>query len=154
MSPGPAAMPRVPTASGRRVRNPLGGLARWKLFDNLRRGLVAPALLGLLLISWLALPDNGILVPLVLALVVAPVALGAVTGLLRKPVDIPLLMHLRLQRDATLGQLVQVLLGLVFLPYETVVTLEVAPNVRIRVHRPQISAVLTGERAAAKEGKD
>ena len=32
---------------------------------------------------------------------------------------------------------------------ETVVTLEVAPNVRIRVHRPQISAVLT-----AKEGKD
>lgn len=37
---------------------------------------------------------------------------------------------------------------------ETVVTLEVAPNVRIRVHRPQISAVVTGEKAAAKEGKD
>ncbi len=37
---------------------------------------------------------------------------------------------------------------------ETVVTLEVAPNVRIRVHRPQISAVFTGEKAPAKEGKD
>jgi preprotein translocase subunit YajC len=37
---------------------------------------------------------------------------------------------------------------------ETVVTLEVAPNVRIRVHRPQISAVLTAERATTKEGKD
>ena len=37
---------------------------------------------------------------------------------------------------------------------ETVVTLEVAPNVRIRVHRPQISAVLTGEKSAGKEGKD
>jgi preprotein translocase subunit YajC len=37
---------------------------------------------------------------------------------------------------------------------ETVVTLEVAPNVRIRVHRPQIAAVLTGEKAAAKEGKE
>lgn len=35
---------------------------------------------------------------------------------------------------------------------ETVVTLEVAPNVRIRVHRPQISAVVT-ERATTKEGK-
>ncbi len=35
---------------------------------------------------------------------------------------------------------------------ETVVTLEVAPNVRIRVHRPQISAVLTGEKNPAKEG--
>ena len=37
---------------------------------------------------------------------------------------------------------------------ETIVTLEVAPNVRIRVHRPQIAAVLTGEKAAAKEGKE
>ena len=34
---------------------------------------------------------------------------------------------------------------------ETVVTLEVAPNVRIRVHRPQIAAVLTGEKSAGKE---
>jgi preprotein translocase subunit YajC len=37
---------------------------------------------------------------------------------------------------------------------DNVVTLEVAPNVRIRVHRPQISTVVTGERAAAKEPKD
>ena len=37
---------------------------------------------------------------------------------------------------------------------DTVVTLEVAPNVRIRVHRPQISAVLTAEKASAKEGKE
>ena len=37
---------------------------------------------------------------------------------------------------------------------ETVVTLEVAPNVRIRVHRPQISAVLTAEKANPKEGKE
>ena len=37
---------------------------------------------------------------------------------------------------------------------ETVVTLEVAPNVRIRVHRPQISAVLTADKTAGKEGKD
>ena len=37
---------------------------------------------------------------------------------------------------------------------ETVVTLEVAPNVRIRVARPQIASVLTGDKAPAKEGKD
>lgn len=37
---------------------------------------------------------------------------------------------------------------------ETIVTLEVAPNVRIRVHRPQIAVVLTNEKAAAKEGKE
>jgi len=37
---------------------------------------------------------------------------------------------------------------------EAVVTLEVAPNVRIRVHRPQISAVLTADKTTTKEGKD
>jgi preprotein translocase subunit YajC len=37
---------------------------------------------------------------------------------------------------------------------ETVVTLEIAPNVKIKVHRPQISTVLTAEKASAKEGKD
>jgi preprotein translocase subunit YajC len=37
---------------------------------------------------------------------------------------------------------------------ETVVTLEVAPNVRIRVHRPQIASVLSAEKAPAKEGKE
>jgi len=36
---------------------------------------------------------------------------------------------------------------------ETVVTIEVAPNVRIRVHRPQIAAVIGAEKSA-KEGKD
>jgi preprotein translocase subunit YajC len=35
-----------------------------------------------------------------------------------------------------------------------VVTLEVAPNVRIRVHRPQISAVTTADKASAKEAKE
>lgn len=34
---------------------------------------------------------------------------------------------------------------------DTVVTLEVAPNVRIRVARPQIAAVVKGEKALAKE---
>ncbi|MBI2357378.1 MAG: preprotein translocase subunit YajC [Deltaproteobacteria bacterium] len=34
---------------------------------------------------------------------------------------------------------------------DTVVTLEVAPNVRIRVSRPQIAALVKGEKALAKE---
>jgi preprotein translocase subunit YajC len=35
---------------------------------------------------------------------------------------------------------------------DNVVTLEVAPNVRIRVNRPQISTVITGDKTPAKEG--
>ena len=37
---------------------------------------------------------------------------------------------------------------------DSVVTLEVAPNVRIRVHRPQISAVVTAEKSSSKEVKE
>ena len=40
----------VPSADGRR-RNPLPLLERWKLFDNLRRSLVAPALVVLLVLG-------------------------------------------------------------------------------------------------------
>jgi preprotein translocase subunit YajC len=37
---------------------------------------------------------------------------------------------------------------------DNVITLEVAPNVRIRVSRPQISAVVTGEKTTAKDTKE
>ena len=37
---------------------------------------------------------------------------------------------------------------------DSVVTLEVAPNVRIRVNRPQISAVVTADKTTAKDTKE
>ena len=48
---------RVPTAGGRRA-NPLPTLERWKLFDNLRRSLVPPALVLLLALGWTVLPGS------------------------------------------------------------------------------------------------
>jgi hypothetical protein len=123
----PWLMPRVPTtSSGATIRNPLRPLARWKLFDNLRRGLVAPALLGSCYDDpgwhcrttafwstryWRCLSTRGV---------------GRDHRQCAQAIDIPLLMHLRLQRgDAILEQLVQVLLGLVFLPYEETVVVTV-----------------------------
>jgi preprotein translocase subunit YajC len=37
---------------------------------------------------------------------------------------------------------------------DTVATLEIAPNVRIRIHRPQISDILKGEKTVTKETKE
>ena len=37
---------------------------------------------------------------------------------------------------------------------DNVVTVEVAPNVRIRVHRPQIASVLTGDKGSSKDTKE
>jgi cellobiose phosphorylase len=49
---------RVRLEDGGHQRNPLSALSRWKLFDNLRRSLVAPALLMLIFLtfSWVANP--------------------------------------------------------------------------------------------------
>jgi cyclic beta-1,2-glucan synthetase len=47
--------PWVPSRSGL-VRNRLPLIARWKIFDNLRRSLVAPATVALLVLGWTLLP--------------------------------------------------------------------------------------------------
>jgi cyclic beta-1,2-glucan synthetase len=60
--------PRVPQASGKRGPNPLSLLDRWKILDNLRRSLLAPASLGLLLVAWFISPRVGGIASLVVAM--------------------------------------------------------------------------------------
>ena len=50
----------VPDARGRTVRNVLPATARWKIFDNLRRSLLAPSLVLLLLAGWTVLPGGAL----------------------------------------------------------------------------------------------
>ncbi len=60
---------RVPEESGKRVRNPISDISRWKIFDNLRRSLVDPSFVILLMAGWLGLPGGPLywtLVPLAL----------------------------------------------------------------------------------------
>ncbi len=52
----PWLLPTVPTAGEARQRNHLPSVERWKVFDNLRRSLVPPALVALLILGWTALP--------------------------------------------------------------------------------------------------
>ncbi|WP_158748537.1 glucoamylase family protein [Acidobacterium sp. S8] len=49
---------RVPDESGRYVRNPISTISRWKIFDNLRRSLVDPLTMALLVAGWLGLPGG------------------------------------------------------------------------------------------------
>jgi cyclic beta-1,2-glucan synthetase len=50
--------PMVPEESGHKVPNPLSVVSRWKIFDNLRRSVVEPALFLLFLLGWLCLPGG------------------------------------------------------------------------------------------------
>ena len=64
-------LPRVPGAAGKRRPNTLSALAWWKIFDNLRRSLVPPALLLLLVGGWTLAPEpTGFWTLFVLALLV------------------------------------------------------------------------------------
>ncbi len=49
---------KVPDESGRMVKNPISNISRWKIFDNLRRSLVEPLTLILLVAGWLGLPGG------------------------------------------------------------------------------------------------
>jgi len=51
--------PLVPTRAGWE-RNRLPVISRWKIFDNLRRTLVAPASIAFLALAWLALPGSAL----------------------------------------------------------------------------------------------
>jgi cyclic beta-1,2-glucan synthetase len=51
---------RVSDESGRYVRNPISTISRWKIFDNLRRSLVEPLTMILLVAGWLGLPGGAL----------------------------------------------------------------------------------------------
>ena len=56
----------IRTADGSRERNPLTGLHRWKIVDNLRRSVVPASTIALFSLGWLLLPGAGLIWPLVL----------------------------------------------------------------------------------------
>ncbi len=76
--------PFVPTRAGGLERNRLPLIARWKIFDNLRRSLVPPATVALVLAAWTLLPGNPAhwytAVLLAIAFPLYPVLLPALRG--------------------------------------------------------------------------
>jgi cyclic beta-1,2-glucan synthetase len=76
-------LPWARTRSGRRERTRLSLISRWKIFDNLRRSLVAPATVAFLALAWTALPGSpAVWTAAALAGLVFPVLLALGSGLL------------------------------------------------------------------------
>jgi cyclic beta-1,2-glucan synthetase len=109
--------PFVPSRHGLR-RNTLPVIARWKILDNLRRSLVAPTLLALLVAGWTVLPGSRWLWTLAVMGVAASQLLPVVARLLIGPgrsQSIPVFFA-NLRRDAATG-LAQLSLSLTFLAF-------------------------------------
>jgi cyclic beta-1,2-glucan synthetase len=78
--------PTIPDAEGRKTRNPLPLISRWKILDNLRRSLVAPTMFLWLLAAWTILPGSSLLWSLFIVIAIAfPVYLHVTTNLLTHP---------------------------------------------------------------------
>ncbi|MGE0443812.1 MAG: glucoamylase family protein [Vicinamibacterales bacterium] len=75
----------VPDYQHRRVANPLGAIARWKIFDNLRRTLVELSTLALLVVAWVALPSPGAWTVAAVALLLAPTYARLLLSILHAP---------------------------------------------------------------------
>ena len=123
-------LPRVPGppashgSNATRLPNPLTVLSIWKIFDNLRRSLVSPSLLGMLAGGWLFGPGPAWFWTLLVAGVVfLPALLGTVMELIRKPEERLWSVHLILTGKSAGRPLAFALLTLVFLPYDTLICL-------------------------------
>ncbi len=115
---------RVPGRGGKRERNPLSMLSRWKLFDNLRRSLVAPATTASLLLTWGLLPQVAFWSAAVLAIIFLPPVVSALHDLLRKPGDTLWRQHLAAFERRCGVQFSHAMLTLVFLPYEAFISVD------------------------------
>ncbi len=109
--------PFVPTARGFE-RNRLPLISRWKIFDNLRRSLVAPALLALLVGGWLGLPGRPLVwTSVALAVIGAPLLLTLGRVFTAPWPRGPMVVFLRLLADDVETAFAQAALTLVLLAY-------------------------------------
>ena len=108
---------RVPTLRGN-AANPLSGLSRWKILDNLRRSLTPVLLWSFLVLGWLLAPAlAGTCTLLALALVFGPASIAALPGVLRRPEGKPWMLHARDEARQYLRTWLAEAVGWCILPY-------------------------------------
>jgi cyclic beta-1,2-glucan glucanotransferase len=126
-------LPRVPGPGGRRQRNPLSGLSRWKIFDNLRRSLVPAALTLLLVFSWTLLSPLWLWTLLVIGILLIPSFCTSFLDLFHKPDDMLLRQHLAATARAAVRHGVQAAFTFVCLPYEAFFSLDAIGRTMVRM---------------------
>ncbi len=126
-------LPGVPGPGPHLQKNPLSGLSRWKIFDNLRRSLVAPALTLLLLLGWTVLPSAWFWTLSVIGIILIPSLMSSLLDMFRKPGDVLLGQHLAGIGRSTVLHLAQAAFTLVCLPYEAFFSLDAIIRTGVRI---------------------
>ena len=117
-------LPGVPGLAGRRRKNPLSALSRWKLLDNLRRSLVPSALTLLAVLGWTVLSSPWFWTFTVIGIIFIPSVISSVLDLIKKPDDVFFRQHLAAVGHAAARRVEQGLFALACLPYEAFFSLD------------------------------
>ena len=110
--------PRTSSLGGARVKNSLSGLSRWKIFDNLRRSLVPPALVALLLLGWTVVSPAWFWTSAVLGIILIPSLIASLLEIIRKPADVQMGQHLAGAMISAGEQFLQSAFTFACVPYE------------------------------------
>jgi len=117
-------LPGVPGLGARRRKNPLSLLSRWKIFDNLRRSLVPPALTLLLLLGCTVLSPPWLWTLAVIGTILIPPWLASTLETLRKADDVLLRQHLAATARSAGRHFAQAAFALACLPFEAFFSLD------------------------------
>lgn len=144
-------LPRVPGPAGDWRPNPLSALSAWKLFDNLRRSLTAPAQLALLAGGWLFGPGPAWLWTLLVAgAAFLPAVLGCLLELVRKPEEQGWWSRLLQAGKSAARPLALAALTLAFLPYDALICLDAIAGSGLRMLFTRRGLLLWHTRAYAR----
>ena len=123
---------RVRDESGRLVSNPISLVSQWKIFDNLRRSLVEPAIFLLFVLGWLVLPGSpGRWTIATICILVVPVWFEFLFTMVRAVAE----RKTAIVREAfatLFAANVSVLLSLTFIAHQTLVSLDAVVRTLVR----------------------
>ncbi len=116
--------PRVPGAGKRTQKNPLSTLSRWKIFDNLRRSLVPPALTLLLLFGWVISVSPWFWMISVIGIIMLTSVIIFIRDISKKPKNVLWIHHITSSIQSATNNFAQHLFTLICLPYEAYMNLD------------------------------
>jgi cyclic beta-1,2-glucan synthetase len=121
-------MRSVPRPGGRREKNPLSVINRWRVFDNLRRSLVPIVSLLLLLLGWLFSPIPGVC-SLIVALAVAIPAIAPLLDRLARKLE-----GSAQRWQGAADELARTVVTIAFLPHQAWIAADAIIRVQYRLY--------------------
>ncbi len=94
-------LPVVPGRNGILQKNPLSGLSRWKILDNLRRSVIPLALMLLFLFGWTVLSQAWFWTLSAIGIILIPSIFISILDVLKKPADMLMHQHLACRMHVT-----------------------------------------------------